>query len=45
MLAGHELLNIQHAVERHDAYVVVEKVGQQGEVAERMDPRQDGDPN
>jgi len=45
VLAGHELLEIERVVERHDGYVVVEKVGRAGEVAERTDPRQDGDPN
>jgi len=41
VLAGHELLDIERVVARHDGYLVVEKVGHAGELAERTDPRQD----
>jgi|1185.fasta_scaffold627339_2 hypothetical protein len=41
VLAGHELLDIERVIERHDRYLVVEKVGEAGAVAERTDPRRD----
>jgi hypothetical protein len=41
MLASHELLDIERVVERHDDYVVVEKVGDAGAVAELTEPRDD----
>jgi hypothetical protein len=44
VLAGHELPDIERVVERHHDYLVVEKVGPAGYVAERTDPRQDDDP-
>jgi hypothetical protein len=36
---GHEHPEIEHVVERRDGYVVVEKVGKAGEIAEETDPR------
>jgi hypothetical protein len=39
LLASHELLEVERVVERHDDYVVVEKVGEAGVIAERTDPR------
>jgi hypothetical protein len=44
LLATHELLEVERVVERHDDYLVVEKVGEGGDIAERTDPRrrQDG---
>src|SRR5262249_12517467 len=36
---GHETDGIEHVVERHHEYVVVEKDGAAGEVAEETDPR------
>jgi hypothetical protein len=44
LLPGHELLDIERVVERHDGYFVVEKVGRAGDVAERTDPRGDDGP-
>jgi hypothetical protein len=35
---GHEAPEMEVVVENRDSYVVVEKVGQAGEVAERTDP-------
>jgi hypothetical protein len=39
VLASHELLEVERVVERHDDYLVVEKVGEAGAVAARTDPR------
>lgn len=36
---GHELPGIERVVEEHDDHVVVEKIGEGREVAERLDPR------
>lgn len=36
---GHELPEVEAVVERRDGYVVVEKGGEAGELAERRDPR------
>jgi hypothetical protein len=41
LLASHQLLDVERVVERHDDYIVVEKVGEAGDVAERTDPRED----
>jgi hypothetical protein len=38
---GHELPAVEEVVERHDDYLVVEKHGASGGVAERADPRRD----
>ncbi len=36
---GHERLDVEAVVERRDGYLVVQKLGQAGEVAEAADPR------
>jgi hypothetical protein len=36
---GHELPKVEAVIERRDGYVVVEKGGEAGELAERLDPR------
>jgi hypothetical protein len=41
LVPGHEILEIERVVERKEAYVVVEKVGEAAEVAEDTDPRDD----
>jgi hypothetical protein len=38
---GHELAEEERVVERHDSYLVVEKVGEAGERAADLDPRTD----
>ena len=39
VLAGHEKLDIERVVERHDQYVVVEKLGEGAVVAREIDAR------
>jgi hypothetical protein len=39
LLSGHELSRIEHVVETHDGYVVVEKTGISGELAALRNPR------
>ena len=40
IVAGHEILEAEEVVERHDRYLVVEKSGDPvSEIVERMDPR------
>ena len=39
LIAGHEIPDVEVVVERTDAYVIVEKVGVAGDVAEATDPR------
>jgi hypothetical protein len=40
ILDGHELLEVEAVVERHDRYLVVEKVGDpEAEIVEHTDPR------
>lgn len=41
VVAGHELPGLEVVVKRTDSYLVVEKVGEAGEVAEDTDPRGD----
>jgi hypothetical protein len=41
LIPGHEIPAIEHVVEREANYVVVEKVGEAGRIAEQTDPRQD----
>jgi hypothetical protein len=36
---GHENLEIERVVERNDGYLVVQKLGEAGEIAEDTDPR------
>jgi hypothetical protein len=43
LLACHELPDIERVIDRHDDYVVVEKLGRAGDIAERTDPRRDDD--
>jgi hypothetical protein len=43
LLASHELLEIEEVVERHEDYLVIEKVGEAGEIAEQSDPRGSSD--
>ena len=40
---GHEIPAVERVVERHDAFVVVEKVGESANAAIRLDPRRHGD--
>jgi hypothetical protein len=37
---GHEIVEVETVVERHAGYIVVEKVGDAGKVAEAADPRE-----
>jgi hypothetical protein len=39
LVPGHELAEIEPVVERHPGYVVVEKRGEAGELADERDPR------
>jgi hypothetical protein len=39
VVAGHEILRAEVVVERHSGYLLVEKVGEAGAVAEELDPR------
>lgn len=39
LVRGHENVEIERVVERSDGYVVVEKAGAAGEIAEELDPR------
>jgi len=39
LVPGHEDARVEDVVERHTAYVLVEKRGQAGELAEASDPR------
>lgn len=39
VVPGHEELDLETVIERHDSYVVVEKLGLGAQVAERLDPR------
>lgn len=41
MVPGHDLPEFETVVEERPAYVVVEKRGEAGEAAERLDPRED----
>jgi hypothetical protein len=41
VVTGHELPRFERVVEDHGRYVVVEKQGEAGEVAEETDPRSD----
>ena len=42
MLAGHEIPGVEVVVERHDGYIVAEKIAEPAEVAEETDPRPAG---
>lgn len=39
MLSGHEQPEVETVVERHAGYIVVEKIGEAADAAERADPR------
>lgn len=39
MVPGHQRAELEHVIEEHPDYVIVEKVGIAGEVAEDTDPR------
>jgi hypothetical protein len=39
LIAGHQRADAERVVEDHDVYLVVEKLGEAGEVAEETDPR------
>jgi hypothetical protein len=39
VLPGHELPDVERVVERHERYLVVEKIGQAAAVARELDPR------
>lgn len=39
MIDGHQVPELEVVVERHDGYIVVEKLNAAGEVAEAKDPR------
>jgi hypothetical protein len=41
VLVGHEIPAVERIVDREPAFVVVEKVGEAGRLAEDLDPRQD----
>ena len=40
---GHEIPQVERVVERHDGFVVVEKFGDSGNAAIRLDPRRRAD--
>ena len=42
MLGGHEIPDLETVVERHERYIVAEKIGESAGVAEETDPRDDG---
>src|SRR2546423_15602405 len=42
ILPGHEVPSVEEIVERHDGYVVVEKLGEAKTIATSLDPRSDG---
>lgn len=42
ILPGHELLDVERVVERHDGYLVVEKFADAAAIVEEADPRQRG---
>jgi hypothetical protein len=42
MVPGHERAEVERVIEEQADYVVVEKVGEAGEVAEETDPRDEG---
>ena len=44
ILAGHEVPVVEKIVERHNGYVVVEKLGEAKTIATSLDPRSDGSP-
>jgi hypothetical protein len=39
MVAGHELPDVEHVVERHERYIVAEKVAEGAVIADETDPR------
>jgi hypothetical protein len=39
VVPGHERPDVEAIVERHDDYVIVEKIGEAGELADETDPR------
>jgi hypothetical protein len=39
VLPGHELPEVERVISTHDGYIVVEKRGDAGDLAETMDPR------
>ena len=39
VVPGHQREGLERVIEEHADYLVIEKVGEAGEVAERMDPR------
>lgn len=39
VLPGHEIAAVEHVIERHDGFIVVEKLGESASVAVRLDPR------
>jgi hypothetical protein len=39
LVAGHELSDVERVVDRTDRFLVVEKVGEGGRIAEQLDPR------
>ena len=39
LIAGHQRAEAERVVEDHDEYLVVEKLGEAGEIAEETDPR------
>lgn len=41
LLPGHQNLDFERIVEEHDHYLVVEKLGEAGQIAEDTDPRAD----
>ncbi len=41
VLEGHEVPGVEEVVERYPKYVIVQKTGTGGEVADRLDPRDD----
>ena len=36
---GHEAESVERVLERHDTYLVVEKIGEAGDESEALDPR------
>ncbi|HEY3020861.1 MAG TPA: hypothetical protein VGJ32_11745 [Solirubrobacteraceae bacterium] len=42
LVAGHEIPDVEKVIERHDGYVVAEKVAESGAIAKATDPRRGG---
>jgi len=41
MIGGHEIPDVETIVERHERYIVAEKIGEEAGIADETDPRHD----